>query len=184
MLLALVTVVLPNNLFGQDNLPLLQKQKKINFELFGISYRSETPIRNKLSHIFHGGLQYSFVITSGNVIEKYYSSLDAVAASGLRYYLNLHRKNEQNNGNFFQVDAGIKSGSIISRNMYYPAYVYLRPHWGIQIASGKRVSFELGAGLTIGSSIIEKYKGVAVAPNAQFRVGYLFMDRNANKNDF
>jgi len=162
----------------------LQKQKKIGLDLIGASYRSEVPIRNKFTYIFHGGLQYSFVLTSGNIIEKYYYSLDAVVASGIRYYYHISDVRKSNAGQFFEIDAGVKSGSLISKNMYYPAYIYLRPHWGMQFAAGDWGTIEFATGLTVGSSVIEKYRGVAVAPNIQFRVAYLLKNKKRNKYDF
>lgn len=156
----------------------LQKQRKVNLELIGVSYQVETPIRSKFTNISRVGLQYSFMLTSGNIIEKYYYSLDAVISSGVRYYYHMSNSKRNNSGQFFQVDAGVKSGSLISKNMYYPAYLYLRPHWGIQFSAKDWGSLEFATGFTVGSSIIENYKGIAVAPNIQFRIGYLLKSKN------
>lgn len=176
--LLLILLIWPKFCSGQNEeySTLLHTQSKINLELIGMSFRKETPVNKRMTSILNAGLQYSFVITSGNVIKKYYSSLDAVVSYGVRYYYTISEKTKYENlnvGKFFQMDAGVKSGSLISRNMYYPAYVFLRPHWGMQFATSQKMSMEFCAGLTIGSSIIEGYKEVAVAPNIQLRLGYI-----------
>jgi hypothetical protein len=180
-----LSIFLPLSSMGQkyNCFDCLRKQKKVGIDLIGASYRTETPVKNRFTYIFHGGLQYSFVITSGNIIEKYYYSLDAVVASGIRYYYHMSSIRKNNVGHFFEIDTGVKSGSLISKNFYYPAYVYLRPHWGMQFPAGDWGTIEFATGVTAGSSVIKKYKGVAVAPNIQFRIAYILKNRRQTKHE-
>lgn len=155
---------------------LLVRQNKLNLDLLGLSYQRESPIGQRSTFLVRIGVLYGFIITSGQITERYSYALNPLLTIGTRYYYRVRSSDSprkpRNRGNFVSLDAGAKLASIASRNLYSDPLIYLRPNWGIQRNVGGWGSFEFGLGIAI-KYLPERPRGQSfgVSPNIHLQLG-------------